>query len=48
MLSDAVLEMNTGDSKELRSFANFISSRLMPMEAMLDHLGEITCKRETA
>lgn len=46
LLSDAVHEMNCEDDKSLRTFANFITSRLMPMEAMLDHLGDITSKGE--
>lgn len=44
ILSDAVHEINCDGDKHLRIFANFITSRLMPMEAMLDHLGEITAK----
>lgn len=46
LLSDAVQEISTEDNKRLRIFANFITSRLMPMEAMLDHLGDITSKGE--
>lgn len=44
VLRDVVDEVNTCESAQLRAFANFIASRLMPMEAMLDHLGEITSK----
>lgn len=47
ILSDAVHEICCDDDKHLRIFANFITSRLMPMEAMLDHLGDIT-SRETS
>lgn len=48
LLSDAVHEISCDDNKQLRIFANFITSRLMPMEAMLDHLGDITSKGATA
>lgn len=44
ILVDAVNEMDTSENKQLRVFSNFITSRLMPMEAMLDHLGDITSK----
>lgn len=43
-LNDVVTELSCSDNKELRIFANFVMSRLMPMEAMLDHLGDITSK----
>jgi hypothetical protein len=48
LLSDAVHEIDTSDNKQLRRFANFITSRLMPIEAMLDHLGDTTSKGATA
>ena len=48
ILSDAVHEINCDGDKQLSVFANFITSRLMPMEAMLDHLGDITSKGATA
>ena len=48
ILSDAVNEIATDDNKQLRVFANFVFSRLMPMEAMLDHLGDITAKGAAA
>jgi hypothetical protein len=44
ILNDAVWEISTGDNEQLRTFAGFITSRLMPMEAMLHHLGETTQK----
>ena len=47
LLSDAAHELCTEDNKQLRWFSNFITSRLMPMEAMLDHLGDITRNGET-
>ncbi len=46
ILSDVVHETSCDDNKQLRIFANFMISRLMPMEAMLDHLGEITRRGE--
>lgn len=47
MLNDAVSEMNCSDSRELRTFSSFVLSRLLPMEAMLDHLGDITAHQGT-
>lgn len=48
LLADAVNEIDASDNPQLRTFANFITSRLMPVEAMLDHLGETTSKGATA
>ena len=43
-LTDLATEICCENNKELRTFANFILSRMMPMEAMLEHLGETTRK----
>lgn len=46
-LNDILAEVDCNDNKELRTFANFVMSRLMPVEAMLNHLGETTQKGAT-
>lgn len=47
-LSDALNELDITDNKELRTFANFVASRLMPIEAMLNHLGAATYSQANA
>ena len=40
VVNDALAVLNTSSNAELRSLGNFLSSRLIPLEAMLNHLGE--------